>query len=71
MISYKPLFETMKKKGITSYRLQKMGFSRSTYNAIQHGKSISTNTIDQLCSLLKCSISDVIEYIDPEISDIE
>ena len=25
-VSYKPLFKTMKAKGITSYRLQKMGY---------------------------------------------
>ena len=26
MISYEPLFHTMKEKGITSYKLAKMGF---------------------------------------------
>lgn len=70
MISYAPLFETMKKKGISSYRLQKMGFSRSTYNAIQHGKSVSTNTIDQLCTLLGCSISDIVEYVNTDLETI-
>ena len=35
MISYEPLFRTMKEKGITSYRLEKMGFNRSTYYSIK------------------------------------
>ena len=57
MISYRPLFETMKKKKITSYRLQKQGFSRATYYSIKQGNSISTNTVNQLCKLLKCTVS--------------
>ena len=64
MISYAPLFKTMKEKKITSYRLEKMGFSRATYYSIQRGNSISTNTINQLCTLLKCNVIDIIEYIE-------
>ena len=59
LISYAPLFKTMKEKNITSYRLEKMGFSRATYYSIQKGNSVSTNTINQLCKLLKCNVSDV------------
>lgn len=66
MLSYEPLFKTMKEKGITSYQLQKMGFNRATYYSIKSGKSVSTNTIAQLCKLLKCRVEDVIEYIDDE-----
>lgn len=64
MISYAPLFQTMKEKKITSYRLEKMGFSRATYYSIQKGNSISTNTINQLCKLLNCTIPDIVEFID-------
>lgn len=66
MISYAPLFKTMKEKKISSYRLEKMGFSRATYYSIQKGNSVSTNTINQLCRLLDCQVTDVIEYIDEE-----
>lgn len=66
MISYAPLFETMKKRKITSYRLEKLGFSRATYYSIQKGNSISTNTVNQLCKLLKCGVSDIMEYIDED-----
>lgn len=66
MISYAPLFKTMKEKKISSYRLEKMGFSRATYYSIQKGNSVSTNTINQLCRLLDCKVTDVIEYIDEE-----
>ena len=69
MISYEPLFRTMKEKGITSYRLMKLGFPRSTYYAMKHGDNISSHTVNQLCKILKCNVSDIMEYIeedDPE-----
>lgn len=66
MISFAPLFKTMKEKKITSYKLEKLGFSRATYYSIQKGNSISTNTVNQLCKLLKCSVSDVMEFVDDE-----
>lgn len=66
MISYAPLFRTMQEKHISSYALFQEGFSKATYHSIRHGNSISTNTVNQLCKLLKCSVSDVIEYIDEE-----
>lgn len=64
MISYEPLFKTMKEKGITSYRLEKMGFSRETYYSIRKDNSVSTNTINQLYKLLHCEINEIIRYED-------
>ena len=63
MISYEPLFETMKEKGITSYRLIKMGFPQSNYYAIKRGENISTHTVDQLCRLLSCDVADIMRYV--------
>lgn len=66
MISYEPLEKTMKDRGITSYQLEKCGFSRATYYSIKKGNSISTNTINQLCKILKCEVSDIIKYMEDE-----
>ena len=66
MISYAPLFKTMKAKGITSYRLGKMGFPLSNYYAMKRGENISTHTLTQLCKLLRCNVQDIMEYIDEE-----
>lgn len=63
MISYEPLFETMKKQGITSYRLFKMGFPQSNYYAIKHGENISTHTINELCRLLHCDVCGIMKYL--------
>lgn len=66
MISFEPLKRTMKQRGVSSYRLEKMGFSRATYYSIMQGNSISTNTVNQLCKLLHCGVSDVIEYVEDD-----
>lgn len=64
MISYEPLFRTMAAQGMTSYRLMKLGFPRSTYYAMKRGDNISSHTVNQLCKILKCNVSDIMEYID-------
>ncbi|MBU3874908.1 helix-turn-helix transcriptional regulator [Faecalicatena sp. AGMB00832] len=66
MISYEPLFHTMKNKKISSYELSKRGFPRSTYYAMKRGNSVTVNTINQLCAILHCSVSDVMEYIEDD-----
>lgn len=62
MISYEPFFRTLREKGISSYRLSKMGFPMSNYHAIRRGKHISTQTLDALCTILDCDVSDIIEF---------
>lgn len=62
MISYEPLFRFMKERGISSYQLGKMGFPMSNYHAIRRGQNISTHTIDTLCTILDCNVSDIMEF---------
>lgn len=71
MISYAPFFRTMAAKGITTYRLMKMGFPRSTYYAMKRGDNISSHTVNQLCRLLQCNVSDIMEYVDEEKTNSE
>lgn len=53
----------MKSKGITSYRLGKMGFPLSNYYAMKRGENISTHTLNRRCALLQCPVEDVLEYV--------
>ena len=63
MISYEPLWETMKRKNATTYTLQVKGnISSSTIRRLKAGESVSTNTLDALCKILNCSLVDIIEY---------
>lgn len=66
MISYEPLFHTMAARGITSYRLMKLGFPRSTYYAMKRGDNISSHTVNQLCKILQCNVSDIMEYVEDD-----
>ena len=63
MISYKPLYETMKKKGISTYKLiNEFGVSRSLLDRLKHNKPISTVTLNDLCSFLDCKVEEILEY---------
>ena len=64
MISYAPLWKTMQERGATTYTLEVKGnISSSTIRRLKAGESVSTNTLDALCKILNCEISDVINYI--------
>ncbi len=64
MISYAPLWETMKKRGATTYTLQVKGdISSSTIRRMKAGQSISTNSLDALCKLLQCGLEDIAVYL--------
>ena len=67
MISYAPLWETMRRQKATTYTLQvKGGISSSTIRRMKAGESGSTNTLDALCRLLHCQVTDVLTYIEDE-----
>lgn len=71
MISYAPLWKTMEKRGATTYTLQVRGnISSSTVRRLKAGESVSTNTIDALCRLLRCKPNDVMEYI-PDLEPVQ
>ena len=64
MISYKPFYETLYKKGITEYHLIfKEGFSANTLHRMKKGEAISTRTLDALCYALDCRVEDIIQFI--------
>ncbi len=64
VISYAPLWETMEKRGATTYTLQvKGGISSSTIRRLKAGESVSTNTLEALCKILNCDLQDIVEYL--------
>ena len=64
MISYKPFYDTLFRKGITEYHLIfKEGFSANTLHRMKKGEAINTKTLDALCYALDCSVSEIIEFI--------
>ena len=64
MISYKPLWRTMKEKGVTTYALiVKYGISSATINRIKKGGGITTTKLGDFCKILNCKVEDVIEFV--------
>lgn len=64
MITYDPLWETMKKKGVTQYALiKKHGVSPAQITRLKRNESVSTNTIDMLCRILNCDVDDVRQFM--------
>ncbi len=64
MISYSPLWETMRRRGITTYALIKdYSFSRGTLDSLKQNRNISTATLDDLCNILSCRVEDVLVHI--------
>ena len=64
MIRYDRLWATMEAQGMTQYRLIKhYNFSAGQIGRLKKNMHVSTHTLDTLCTLLGCDISDIIEYI--------
>lgn len=69
MILYKPFYETLKKKGISTYKLiHEYGISRSLLDRLKHNRPISTVTLNDLCSILHCRVEDVLVFTEDDIT---
>ena len=67
MITYDPLWKTLNDRNMSTYDLiYKYGLSANTIHRIKNGKAVTTNTLNELCFILKCSVSDLIEYRESE-----
>ena len=67
MISYQPLWATMKNRGISQYKLIKdYHFSTGQLDRLRKNDSVSTNTLDMLCSILDCKPEEVAVYLPDE-----
>ncbi len=63
MISYEPLWCTMKEKKVTTYALMnKHGIRKSTIDRLKHQKNVTILTLARLCEILDCRIEEVVEY---------
>lgn len=70
MISFEPLRQLLFERRITSYYLRnKCGIynlDSKTIKRLMSDESVSTNTIDALCNILGCDISEIMEFIPDE-----
>ena len=67
MISYEPFYNTLKEKKISTYKLiNAYGLSRSLLDRLKHNKPISTVTINDLCTILKCKVEDILIFVNED-----
>lgn len=65
MIVFNKLWETMKIRGISQYKLIKeYKISSGQLDRLRKNENVSTHTLNQLCAILKCNIEDIAEYIE-------
>lgn len=65
MISYEPLYKTLKEKNISTYKLiNEYGISRSLLDRLKHNRPISTVTLNDLCSILHCRVDDILVFVE-------
>ena len=62
MINYSPLWKTLKARGMSQYRLTRSyHFSSGQLHRIRKNEHVSTHTLEELCRILNCEITDIIE----------
>ena len=63
MLDYSPLWATMERKGISQYRLLKLGIDNKTLDAMKKGNNITLLTLEKLCIILDCTPNDVVCFV--------
>ena len=64
MISYEPLWKTMKEKHISQYQLLKRGIDNKTLDSLKKGKNITLLTVEKLCIILECTPNDIFLFLE-------
>lgn len=65
-IKYEKLFELLKEKGYTTYKIRQTKLiGQGTLTALKNGTGgLDARTIEKLCKALECQPGDLMEYIE-------
>ena len=64
MIIFNKLWDTLKKRGVSTYKLREdCGIDSKTVRRLKANDNIETKTLSKLCAALDCKIEDIMEYI--------
>lgn len=67
MIIYAPFWDTLKKISESSYSLiNKYHVSSATIDKLRNNKPMTTTTLNDLCILLECDLTDIMMFIPDE-----
>lgn len=63
IIDYSPLWETMRRRGVSQYQLLQSGIDNKTLDSLKKNKNITMLTLEKLCSIIGCEPGDVVTFI--------
>lgn len=64
MIDYSPFWETLKKSEESTYTLiNRHHISSAIIDKLRKNKPMNTTTINDLCRILHCNVSDIMQYL--------
>lgn len=67
MITFEPLWNTLKEKGISQYKLIKeYNISTGQLDRLRKNGNVSTYTLNQLCKILECKLDNIAIYTEDE-----
>ena len=67
MISFEPLWETLKRRGISQYKLIKeYKISTGQLDRLRKNENVNTYTLNQLCAILECTLDEIAVYVKDE-----
>lgn len=71
MIDYSPFWNTLEQSSENWYTLtNKYHLSHSTLHRLKHNKDVSTKTLNDLCRILECNISDIVQYVPSDTDQV-
>lgn len=70
MITFEPLWDTMKEKKISQYKLIKeYKISTGQLDRLRKNGNVNTYTLNLLCEILECDLSDIARYTKDDIEE--
>ncbi len=70
MISYKPFWNTLKEKKVSTYTLiNQYHISSNRLTRMRKGLPLTTTSIDDFCRILHCRVEDIIVYEDDPVTE--
>ena len=71
MIVYDKLWDYMKERGVSQYRLNLLGLSHATLTRLKRNQPVSTESLDKLCNILDCRIEDIVTHVKNDVQNAQ
>ena len=62
IFDYRPLWDTMRKNGVSQYQLLKGGIDNKTLDSLKKNKNITMVTLETLCRIVGCTPNAVVRF---------